>query len=104
MALDAKARAPHKRIRQWKFSCGHLHPTYCNFPLATIISGPSNLGSMPISDERIDEFINIYERACGERPSRNEARLRAGLLIELYRGLMQPFPDPELPETEPSSS
>ena len=45
---------------------------------------------MPISDERNDEFIRLYESACGERLSREEARIRAAQLIALYRLIMPP--------------
>jgi hypothetical protein len=51
------------------------------------------LSIMPISNECIDEFIPLYEKACGEKLSRDEARIRAGQLITLYRLLMQPLPE-----------
>jgi hypothetical protein len=45
---------------------------------------------MRFSDERIDEFIRLYEQAGGGRLSRDAARIRAGQLIALYLMLMPP--------------
>ena len=45
---------------------------------------------MQFSDERIDEFIRLYEQACGEHLSREGARIRAAQLLELYRVITQP--------------
>jgi hypothetical protein len=43
---------------------------------------------MQISNDRIDEFIDLWERAFGERIRREEAVARAHQLLELYRMLM----------------
>ena len=55
---------------------------------------------MPITDERINEFIRLYENAVGERLSCDEARIRAGQLIALYRLLMQPLPERQKREAQ----
>jgi len=40
---------------------------------------------MRISDERLDEFIRGYEAAFNEPLSRDDARIMATRLLELYR-------------------
>ena len=40
---------------------------------------------MIIPDDRIDEFIKRWENAFGETLTREEARVRASQLIELYK-------------------
>jgi hypothetical protein len=45
-----------------------------------------------ISDERIEEFRNIYRKAYGEELAVTEAREVANRLIALYRLLKQPLP------------
>jgi hypothetical protein len=42
---------------------------------------------MQIPNDRIDQFIDLWERAFGERISRDEARARAHQLVELYRSI-----------------
>ena len=51
---------------------------------------------MLISDERIDEFIRLYEQALGDRLSRAEARAITTKLINLYRLILQPLPSDEV--------
>lgn len=46
-----------------------------------------------ISDERIEEFRNIYKKAYGEDLAVAEAGEIANRLVALYRLLMQPLPD-----------
>ena len=55
---------------------------------------------MPISNDRIDEFIQRYERAFGDRISREEARTMAAKLVNLYRLILQPLPDETMPPSE----
>jgi hypothetical protein len=61
---------------------------------------------MKVSDERIDEFIELWERAFGERITRGEAVSKARQLIELYRVMSQELPvnrdDHEPPEPPPA--
>ncbi len=44
---------------------------------------------MAISEQRLDEFIEIYERVEGEHVERDEARKIADDLVTLYRLFMQ---------------
>ena len=53
---------------------------------------------MAVSEQRLDEFIEIYERVEGERLPREEAREMANNLVTLYRLIMQPPPN-EPPQT-----
>jgi hypothetical protein len=45
-----------------------------------------------VSDERLEEFRKIYNKAYGEEITVEEAREMSGRLIALYRLLMQPLP------------
>jgi hypothetical protein len=54
---------------------------------------------MSIPDDRIDEFIELWERAFGERISRDDARKRAHQLVELYRAIAE---DMQLQSREPA--
>lgn len=47
---------------------------------------------MQISDERIDDFISRWERAFGERLTRETARPIADRLLFLCRRLRRPLP------------
>ena len=47
---------------------------------------------MPISDEDLEEFINRYEKAFGERLSSADATDMARRLIHLYKILLRPLP------------
>ena len=49
---------------------------------------------MAISDESLDEFIDLYANEFGEHLSRAEARPIATNLVNLYRMVMQPLPNP----------
>lgn len=42
---------------------------------------------MTIRDDRLDQFVQLWERAFGERISRDDARTRAHQLVELYRAI-----------------
>ena len=44
---------------------------------------------MMLRDDRIDEFVQLWERAFGERITRDEARTKAHQLIELYRAISE---------------
>lgn len=57
---------------------------------------------MPISEERIEEFRQMYKQAYGEEVSVGDAQTMALRLITLYRLLMRPLPDegPSLPSEE----
>ncbi len=48
---------------------------------------------MIIPDDRLDDFIDRYERVYGERLSREEARPVATRVLDLYRLITQPLPD-----------
>lgn len=50
-------------------------------------------GIMAVSEERLDEFIEIYERVEGEHLPREEAREIANNLVNLYRLIMRPPPN-----------
>ena len=60
---------------------------------------------MAISEKDLDEFIEIYEIAEGERLARDKARMIATNLIEVYR-LILLTPPTQLPQAphEASSS
>lgn len=40
---------------------------------------------MEIPDANLDEFIDLWEQAYGERPDRDRARRRATELLELFK-------------------
>lgn len=48
-----------------------------------------------VSEESLDEFIEIYERVEGEHLPREEARVIANNLVNLYRLIMRPPPNEE---------
>ena len=48
---------------------------------------------MAVSEERLDEFIEIYERVEGANLPREEAREIANNLVNLYRLIMRPPPN-----------
>lgn len=56
---------------------------------------------MRIPDDRIDDFIDRYEKAFAERLSHEEARSLAGRLLELYRLILKRLPGDK--STRPSS-
>ena len=49
---------------------------------------------MAISDQSLDEFIELYASEFGERLTRAEARPIATNLVKLYRMVMQPSSNP----------
>ena len=49
---------------------------------------------MALSDECLDEFIDLYANQFGEHLTRAEARPIATNLVNLYRMVMQPPPNP----------
>jgi flagellin-specific chaperone FliS len=49
-------------------------------------------GIMAVSEERLDEFIEIYERVEDEHLPREKAREIANNLVNLYRLIMRPPP------------
>lgn len=57
---------------------------------------------MAISEESLDEFIDIYERTEGERLERESARDIATNLVNLYRLIMRPPPN-EQAQTAPAA-
>jgi hypothetical protein len=59
---------------------------------------------MAVSEERLDEFIEIYERVECERLSREEARAMAENLIDLYRLIMRPPPNEQAQTAREASS
>ena len=68
---------------------------------------PSSIFVMRISDERLDEFIRGYEAAFKEPLSRDDARIMATRLLELYRVFLRRPNDAEaaaLPIDETSST
>jgi len=56
---------------------------------------------MPISDERISEFIDLWEKAFGERIPRSRAVERAQQLLELYRAMASRLSEHRLPGEAP---
>ena len=54
---------------------------------------------MQVPNERIEEFIDLWERAFGERITQDQARARAHQLVELYRVISW-----ELPSKGPEAS
>ena len=59
---------------------------------AATVSEPENDAIMLIPDEGLDDFIDRYERAYGDRLSREAARPIATGLVDLYRLITQPLP------------
>jgi hypothetical protein len=66
-------------------------------------------GHVSVSEERLDEFIEIYERVEGERIPREEAREIANHLVAPYRLVLSSPPEqsshtsPVEPSTPPST-
>lgn len=55
---------------------------------------------MQISDKRLDEFIEIIKKENGVTLSREEARMHATRLLDLYELIYRPLPweaDPTIP-------
>lgn len=48
---------------------------------------------MSISDSRLDEFIDLWEQAYGERLSTGDARAIAARLVRFYRLITRPLPE-----------
>lgn len=48
--------------------------------------------NQPISPARLDEFIDLWEEAFGERLYRTEAIMIATRLVAFYRLISQPLP------------
>ena len=44
---------------------------------------------MTLRDDRLDEFVELWERAFGEHISRDDAQTRAHQLVELYRAIAE---------------
>jgi hypothetical protein len=44
---------------------------------------------MTLRDDRLDEFVELWERVFGERINRDDARTRAHHLVELYRAIAE---------------
>ena len=61
---------------------------------------------MAISDESLDQFIDLYANEFGEHLTRAEARPIATNLVNLYRTVMQPPQNPgaEAPPIDPAAS
>ena len=47
---------------------------------------------MQVPNERIEEFIDLWERAFGERITQDQARTRAHQLVELHRVIRRELP------------
>lgn len=56
---------------------------------------------MPVPDDRIDNFIDLWERAFGERSARDDAKARAHQLLELYHLINQKPPTERRATTQP---
>ena len=54
---------------------------------------------MIIPDDRLDDFIDRYERAYGERLSRENARPIATRVLDVYRLILQPLPAEPHPDS-----
>jgi hypothetical protein len=44
---------------------------------------------MTLNDGRLGEFIDLWERAFGERIAWDQARIRAQQLVELHRAIVE---------------
>jgi hypothetical protein len=55
---------------------------------------------MSISDARLQEFIDLWEQAYGERLSTGEARSTAARLVRFYQLIMRPLPEGPPPQSE----
>lgn len=60
--------------------------------------------AMTVSDECLNEFIQLWEQAYGERLDIGEARSIATPLVRLYRFIMRPLPEGASPENKPSAT
>lgn len=58
---------------------------------------------MPIPDARLQEFIDLWEKAYGERLSTGEARSAAGRLVRFYQLITRPLPKEPPPQAESAS-
>ena len=58
---------------------------------------------MSISEERLNEFIRIWEEVYGERLSVGEARETAGRLVRFYRLITRPLPENPAAEAAPEA-
>ncbi|MDB5190397.1 MAG: hypothetical protein JWN49_723 [Parcubacteria group bacterium] len=57
---------------------------------------------MAVSEESLNEFIEIYERVEGLRLEREEAREIANRLVAIYRLILsEPIPPPDTQDVEP---
>jgi hypothetical protein len=59
---------------------------------------------MQVPNHRIDEFIDLWERAFGERITRDQARARAHQLLELYRAIAEDLAFKNREATSPTST
>jgi hypothetical protein len=59
---------------------------------------------MQVPNDRIDEFIVLWEQAFGERITRDDARARAHQLVELYRFISRDLPPERRDETPPPAT
>ena len=51
-----------------------------------------NSGHMPIADDALDEFIEIYKKEFGQDISRDDANEMAFRLVTLYKLLLRKLP------------
>lgn len=47
---------------------------------------------MNFTDQDIEEFINMWEKECGERLTEDQAHVEASNLVELARAMSLPLP------------
>lgn len=59
---------------------------------------------MLVTDERIDDFIDIWARVFVERISREEAHRIATRLVNYYRLIVRPVPTAAPPATDGQTS
>lgn len=55
---------------------------------------------MTMSDQRLEEFIALWEQAYGEQLTAGEARPIATLLVQFYRLIMRPLPTEPAPPSQ----
>jgi len=58
---------------------------------------------MQISDKDLDDFIRRWEKALGERLTRDQAAFEANKLLTFYRGLAEFAAKDPKPPSEPAS-
>jgi hypothetical protein len=63
-----------------------------------ILTSWIHLDFMDLSDESVNEFIEIWKKMAGETLSHKDAQFHASRFLDLCLLLMEPLPSEDLPE------